>query len=126
MQNYRQLFDLTGKIAVVLGAGSGIGQASAHALGALGAHVVCADRDAPAVQATAEQIAQSGSAEWHATDAASGADIAGLAARTLSKHGRVDIAVTPPALNIRKLIVDYTKDEFDQEIGREPCREREV
>ncbi|HYG42544.1 MAG TPA: SDR family oxidoreductase [Bordetella sp.] len=114
MQNYRQLFDLTGRIAVVLGAGSGIGQASAHALGALGAHVVCADRDEPAVQATAAQIARSGSAEWHTTDGASGADIADLAARTLAGHGRVDIAVTTPALNIRKLIVDYSEDEFDQ------------
>jgi NAD(P)-dependent dehydrogenase (short-subunit alcohol dehydrogenase family) len=82
MQNYRQLFDLGGKTAVVLGAASGIGQASAHALGALGAHVVCADRDADGAQATAEQITQSGagSAEWRSTDAASGADIAALAA----------------------------------------------
>ncbi|ANN77861.1 SDR family NAD(P)-dependent oxidoreductase [Bordetella flabilis] len=114
MHNYRQLFDLSGKIAVVLGAGSGIGQASAHALGALGAHVVCADRDEQAVQATAAQIAQAGSAEWHIIDGASGEQIADLAARTLKAHGRVDIAATTPALNIRKLIVDYTEDEFDQ------------
>lgn len=114
MQNYRQLFDLSGKIAVVLGAGSGIGQASAHALGALGAHVICADRDEQAVQATAGQIAQSGSAEWHVTDGAKGEDIEAFAARALEAHGRVDIAVTTPALNIRKLIVDYTEDEFDQ------------
>lgn len=119
MQNYRQLFDLTGKTAVVLGAASGIGQASAHALGALGAHVVCADRDADGAQATAEQITQSGagSAEWRSTDAASGADIAALAAHTLAARGRIDIAVATPALNIRKLIVDYTDEEFDQVVN---------
>lgn len=50
MQDYRQLFQLNGKIAVVLGASSGIGQASAHALGQLGAHVICADRDSAGAQ----------------------------------------------------------------------------
>ncbi|MCD0501786.1 SDR family NAD(P)-dependent oxidoreductase [Bordetella petrii] len=117
MQNYRQLFDLAGKTAVVLGAGSGIGQASAQALGALGAHVVCADRDTQAVQDTAAQISRAGSAEWHTIDGASGADIAGLAERVLSAHGKVDIAVSTPALNIRKLIVDYTEEEFDSVIN---------
>ncbi|HWT18942.1 MAG TPA: hypothetical protein VN280_08500 [Variovorax sp.] len=34
MQNYRQFFDLSGRTAVVLGAASGIDQASAHAMGA--------------------------------------------------------------------------------------------
>src|SRR4029077_1571468 len=43
--DYRKLFDLTGKTAVVLGAASGIGKSSAEALAALGARVVCADRD---------------------------------------------------------------------------------
>ncbi|HEY9240274.1 MAG TPA: SDR family NAD(P)-dependent oxidoreductase, partial [Burkholderiaceae bacterium] len=76
MQNYRQLFDLTGKTAVVLGAASGIGQASAHALGSLGAHVICADWDADGARATADDITRSGagSAQWRATDAASGPD----------------------------------------------------
>ena len=115
MQNYRQLFDLNGKIAVVLGAASGIGQASAHALGDLGAHVVCADRDSEGARATSHEITgRGGSAEWMPADAASGSDIAALADHTLAAHGRVDIAVATPALNIRKLIVDYTDDEFDQ------------
>ena len=116
MQNYRQLFDLRGKVAVVLGAASGIGQASAHALGSLGAHVVCADRDAEGAEATAGDITASGqgSAEWRATDAADGDQIAALAKHTVATHGRVDIAVATPALNIRKLIVDYTDEEFDQ------------
>lgn len=117
MQNYRQLFDLSGKIAVVLGAASGIGQASAHALGSLGAHVVCADRDVDGAQATAQDIAKAGSAEWMVADATSKADIATLADRMLAAHGQVDIAVTTPALNIRKLIVDYTDEEFDQVVG---------
>ena len=44
MTDYRKLFDLTGKTAVVLGAASGIGKSSAEALASLGASVMCADR----------------------------------------------------------------------------------
>ena len=114
MINYPELFNLRGKIAVVLGAASGIGQASAHALGAMGAHVLCADRDSGGARATAEQISENGTASWLQTDAASGADIAALADKALADHGRIDVAVSTPALNIRKLIVDYTEEEFDQ------------
>ncbi|MFI4989093.1 MAG: 3-oxoacyl-ACP reductase, partial [Alphaproteobacteria bacterium] len=41
MTGYRRLFDLSGKTALVLGAASGIGKASAEALAALGARVIC-------------------------------------------------------------------------------------
>ena len=44
LARYRGLFDLTGRTAVVLGAASGIGKASAEVLTALGAKVICADR----------------------------------------------------------------------------------
>lgn len=118
MQNYRQLFDLSGKVAVVLGAASGIGQAAAHALGDMGAHVVCADRDAEGAHAASLEIVQrSGSAESRPADAASAADIASLAGHVLATHGHVDIAVATPALNIRKLILDYTDDEFDRVVN---------
>ena len=81
MTNYPQLFSLQDKIAVVLGAASGIGQASAHALGAMGAYVMCADRDESGAQATAQQIIDGGGAAgWMQTDAASGESIAQLAA----------------------------------------------
>ncbi|KFE54871.1 SDR family NAD(P)-dependent oxidoreductase [Pseudomonas syringae] len=117
MIDYRQLFSLEGKVAVVLGAASGIGQASAHALGALGAHVICADRDLSGARGTAQDIASNGSAEWREVDAGDGEAIAALAKDALDKHGKVDIGVSTPAMNIRKLIVDYSEEEFDQVIN---------
>ncbi len=45
LEVYRVAFDLSGKIALVLGAASGIGKASAEALAALRSNVICADRD---------------------------------------------------------------------------------
>ncbi len=117
MTDYRRLFDLTGKVAVVLGAASGIGKASAEALGALGAHVVCADRDRDGAEATAAAIRADGSAEAQQTDAASATDVAALAAAVAGRHARIDVAVTTPGLNIRKTILAYTEDDLDRVIA---------
>lgn len=114
---YRRLFDLTGKTALVLGAASGIGKASAEVLAALGAVVLCADRDAAGVERTAKGIAPVGKAEAHVVDAASAAGIERLAASLASRHARLDIALTTPAINIRKRIFDYSDEEFDRVVG---------
>ncbi len=114
MVDYRLLFDLTGRTALVLGAASGIGRASAEALGALGAHVICADYDGAGATATAADISREGSAEAHRCDASSGEDIAALAAIVRERHARLDVAVTTPGLNIRKPILDYTEADFDR------------
>jgi NAD(P)-dependent dehydrogenase (short-subunit alcohol dehydrogenase family) len=113
MPDYRKLFDLTGKAAVVLGAASGIGKSSTEALAGLGARVLCADRDRN--EATAAGIREAGSwAEAITTDAALASDVATLAAAAKLKFARLDIAVTTPGLNIRKTILDYTEEDLDR------------
>jgi len=115
MTDYRRLFDLTGKLAVVLGAASGIGKSSAEALAGLGATVVCADRDGGGAEATAAGIRErGGAAETIVTDAASAAAVRGLADQVKARHPRIDIAVTTPGLNIRKTILDYTEEDLDR------------
>jgi NAD(P)-dependent dehydrogenase (short-subunit alcohol dehydrogenase family) len=109
LAHYRALFDLTGKTAVVLGAASGIGKASAEALAALGASVICADKDRAGVERTARELG----GEAHVVDAGSADDVARLAAAAATA-GRVDIAVTTPATHIRKWFLDYSDDEFDR------------
>jgi NAD(P)-dependent dehydrogenase (short-subunit alcohol dehydrogenase family) len=113
LAHYRAAFDLAGKTAVVLGAASGIGKASAEALAALGAAVICADRDRDGVARTAAELGRHVHTEAHVVDAASADDIAVLAAAA-AKSGRIDIAVTTPAMHIRKGFLDYTDDEFDR------------
>src|ERR671920_1556090 len=60
MFDYRSMFDLSGRTALIVGAGSGIGEASAHGLAAFGAHVVCADVNSEAADNTASEIASEG------------------------------------------------------------------
>jgi NAD(P)-dependent dehydrogenase (short-subunit alcohol dehydrogenase family) len=111
---FRDLFRLDGKTALVLGAASGIGKASAEALAALGATVICADKDKAGVEATAAELAPHGRAEAHVVDAGSGDAIDALAAAIEASHRRLDVAVTTPAVHVRKLMCDYTDAEYDR------------
>src|SRR5688500_12908920 len=58
--DYSSMFDLSGKTALVVGAGSGIGEASARGLAAFGARVVCADVNKDAADDTATEIGSEG------------------------------------------------------------------
>jgi 3-oxoacyl-[acyl-carrier protein] reductase len=91
---------LTGRVALVTGAGSGIGRASALALAVAGAFVVCADIDAAAAEATAESAGpRADAAQIDVTDRAA---VFGLVSGTCERHGRLDVyaniagAVTSP------------------------------
>ena len=54
MTDPRDSFDLTGRVAVITGAGSGIGAASARMFAGVGATVVCADVDLDSAAGTAK------------------------------------------------------------------------
>ena len=111
---YRRLFDLSGKTALVLGAASGIGKASAEALAALGASVICADKNKEGVEEAAHLIAKHGKAEAHVIDAGKSEDIDKLAGMIVKSHKRLDAALTTPAIHVRKLMCDYTDEEYDR------------
>ena len=90
----QQLFDLTGKVALVTGGSRGLGLQLAHALGEAGAKVMITARKADELeQATAELQAAGIDARWIAADCAQEADIARLADETLQRMGDVDILV---------------------------------
>lgn len=106
LQRYRDLFDLSGLNALVIGAGSGIGKAGAEALAAFGADVLCADLDAKAAEATAAGIvAAGGSATASAVDIGDPASIEAVVAEP-------DVVVTTPAINVRKKMLSLSDDEF--------------
>jgi NAD(P)-dependent dehydrogenase (short-subunit alcohol dehydrogenase family) len=114
---YRAMFRLDGKIAVVLGAASGIGKASAEAFAALGACVVCADKNGEGAEAAAHSLSGISAAEAVLCDASKARDIEALAETVIKRHGRADVAVTTPAIHVRKLMCDYTDEEYDRVAG---------
>ncbi len=112
--DYSRMFDVTGRVALVVGAGSGIGQASAQALGAFGAHVISADVKADTAEATAQAIRDAGGqASSLVLDMRSRAEIA----RALATVAPPDILVSTPSINVRKPVLNYTEDEFDRVVG---------
>jgi NAD(P)-dependent dehydrogenase (short-subunit alcohol dehydrogenase family) len=83
---------LEGQVAIITGAGSGIGRASALLFAAEGATLVLGDKS-EAVNDTAQQVRQAGgSATAMQVDAGVEADVARLVAAALSAHGRLDVA----------------------------------
>ncbi|TGQ52069.1 SDR family NAD(P)-dependent oxidoreductase [Mesorhizobium sp. M1C.F.Ca.ET.193.01.1.1] len=85
---------LAGKVALVTGASSGIGEATAAALAAAGAKVAIAARRADRLVALAGRIEQAGGkALAIEADIARGSDIAGMVDKVVSEWGRLDILV---------------------------------
>ena len=85
---------VAGKIAVVTGAGSGIGQATAEALAGSGATVIVADIDAEKGERTVASIrGKGGSAAFLQVDVTNDASIEAFARAVEAKHGAVDIIV---------------------------------
>ena len=103
--DYSKIFRLDGQRALVIGAGSGIGREAALALGAHGAHVICADLDLDHAKQTAALIV---SAEALELDVLGVGEIARLA-ETINT---LDVCVHTPAMNVRKAILDYTLEEL--------------
>lgn len=114
MNHYASLFDLSGRTALVVGAGSGIGQASALALAAFGAHVVCADIAVDAARSTVAAIAGGGGSATAAT-----VDLRdrGKIDELVASLPALDILVSTPSINVRKPMLELTEEDFDRVIG---------
>jgi NAD(P)-dependent dehydrogenase (short-subunit alcohol dehydrogenase family) len=108
------MFRLDAKTVVVIGAGGGIGEACATAIGAQGAHTVCLDLNGDRAAATAQAIkAAGGSAESAVLDLVDGDATTAALDKVASERGRLDGLVCTPAVNVRKPILKYSLAEFD-------------
>ena len=107
-----------GKIAVVTGAASGIGQATAEALAEAGASVIVADIDREKGEAAAAAIRQKGrKAEFLPVDLTSEASIGTFADAVQAKFGAVDILVNGAGWGQTKPFWEATADLWERVIG---------
>jgi NAD(P)-dependent dehydrogenase (short-subunit alcohol dehydrogenase family) len=102
-----------GRVAVVTGGGSGIGQALAERFAAEGSSVVVADLDGDAASCVATGIASAGGeAEAVRVDVGDAADVDRLASTTLDRFGRVDVLCNNAGVSTFNQIADQTLDDW--------------
>jgi len=112
------LMKLAGKIAIVTGAGRGIGRVTALALAQEGAHLVLAARTVSELEVVAEEIRSVGrEALAVATDVAKKADVDAMVQQTLKRFGRVDILINNAGFADHKAIPDISEEDWDIQIN---------
>jgi NAD(P)-dependent dehydrogenase (short-subunit alcohol dehydrogenase family) len=104
---------LATRVALVTGAGSGIGRAIAHRLAAEGACVVVADRDPDGAATVAKEIGNTDVAVPVTADVTDEAQIAAAVAAAALAFGGVDIVVNNAGLSVSKPLLDTTVADWD-------------
>jgi NAD(P)-dependent dehydrogenase (short-subunit alcohol dehydrogenase family) len=114
MENKRDRFDLSGKVALVTAAAGGFGTAISLALAQYGADVAVTDIREDAVTEVAERIRASGGRAISARcDIKSAEDIQAIADRTVKQFGHIDILVNIAGFATLNPILDMPYEEFD-------------
>lgn len=107
-------FDLTGRIAVVIGGTSGIGRAIAHGLTVAGADVVCSSRRSDQVEAVAAEIESFGRRTIRCvSDVVDRASLEGLLDGCVDEFGKVDILVNSAGRTKREPTIDQSEDDWN-------------
>lgn len=107
--------DLKGKVAVITGAGAGMGKAHAELMAERGAIIIAQDIDGARAEATAALVRKKGGVADAVT--CDVADVAALTAtldKVLAKHGRVDILVNNAGIGGEPIIEETSEEHFDR------------
>lgn len=108
-----QLFDLSGRRALITGGNSGIGEAMARALGLAGAQVLLVARRQPELDAAAARLRAEGiTATTLAADLADAAALQQVAVAAESLLGGVDILVNAAGINLRQPFLEVTPESW--------------
>jgi gluconate 5-dehydrogenase len=110
-----QLFDLSGKTALVTGGSRGLGLQMAHALGEAGARIMLTSRKADNLEEAVAELQAAGiDARWIAADCAREEEIRRLADETMERMGDVDILVNNAGASWGAPAEDYPVEAWDK------------
>jgi 2-deoxy-D-gluconate 3-dehydrogenase len=108
------LFDLSGKVALITGAGRGLGRAGALALAEAGGDIAAAARSPDVIASLSDEVAALGRrGSHHSFDVRSIADIHRLVDEVVERHGRIDILLNNAGTNVQQHILDITEEAWD-------------
>ncbi len=108
-----KLFDLSGRVALVTGAGRGLGRTMALALAAAGADVAVSSRTLSEITTLRDEIRALGRrSEAIQADITDNAQCEAMAAAAIASLGRIDILVNNAGINIRKPVLELTPEEY--------------
>ena len=110
-----ELFSLAGRVALVTGGSSGIGQAMATALARAGAQVVLLARGEPGLDAAAAAIRSAGGqVAWVRADLADRAATLAAAEQAVTPFGEPDIVLNAAGVNLRPPLGELTTGQWDE------------
>ncbi|NJD62883.1 MAG: glucose 1-dehydrogenase [Deltaproteobacteria bacterium] len=108
------LFDLTGKVAMVTGASKGLGKAMSVGLAKAGADLALCARNPGDLRNAASEIATCGTrVETFPMDVLRGQSIREAVDAILARFGRIDILVNNAGINVRKTVLELSEEEWD-------------
>jgi len=108
------LFDLTGKVAIVTGASRGLGQTFARALARAGADLAITSRTVDSLKAFTKEVEDMGRrAVPLELDVRDEKSIRAMVSNAAKAYGRIDILVNNAGCNVRKPAVDVTWDDWN-------------
>lgn len=113
----KNIFSLNGKVALVTGAGQGLGAVMARILSDAGASVVCASRTLSKANDVRDSILREGGSSISIqVDVGNAQSVENMVQQTLAEYGTIDILVNNAGVNHRELCVNMTEEQWDDVI----------